>query len=243
MIKYGSIYLKYNQMERFMSYNELSLPENDVPHSKIRNELLTATISLETNAVSKVLAKGVDINMDMDLERNGIITALFATYGENGYRMYGEVVCHNKAKKDKLFKMVDFLIDHGADVNKKSNDGRSALFYEACAGNVEGVKFLHKKGAVSYPLMMRFVDDSYTRAVKERKVIKAKNYQDVLNILRGNDDKKEKLKKDILRRIAEHRIDEGKNLETKAGKPVVLEKMNKFQKTVAMIKAKIGHFK
>ena len=218
-----------------MIHKDIKFPEQDIPHFKDRNEFLSAVLSLETDAASEILAKGIDVNMDVDRVKDGAIAILCATYGRGSE--FGKITCQNRAEKEKFLTMIDFLVKQGADVNKSNAYGDSALSYAADARDVEVVKFLHNKGAVSHNLMMRRIRECYNEAARKGNLIQRKQYKDILNVLNGEnieDTKAFEHKQSFLKKIAKARVDAEKEGEISPK----IEKKNTVNLTVAYLKAK-----
>ncbi|MBO4294389.1 MAG: ankyrin repeat domain-containing protein [Alphaproteobacteria bacterium] len=213
----------------------IKFPEQDVPNFEARNELVSAVLSLETDAVEKALAKGIDIHMDVARDKSNILTILCATYGEGSE--FGKIVCRNKAEKEKLLEMIDFLLKKGVDINKSNRDTDSALSYAAGAGDVEVVKFLHSRGAVPHNLMMRRIRECCHESARKGNLIQNKRYNDILDILNEKsieEVKPLKRKLSLLKKIAKARVDSEKEGEILPK----IEKKNTINLAVAYLKAK-----
>lgn len=68
----------------------------------------------------------------------------------------------HKAAENSDIEMMQYLVDHGADVNVRNNDGITPLLHSVRLNNVDAMEFLLKNGAnpdikshVRVPLQMK----------------------------------------------------------------------------------------
>jgi ankyrin repeat protein len=105
---------------------------------------------------------GVDVNADlgflhMAIENNSVaIIKLLLTHGANpnilsaglaGETPLAEVLLSHTLNKFQKYKLLKILLDSGADVNRASAFGDTALYYAAYTGNITCVKLLLERGA------------------------------------------------------------------------------------------------
>lgn len=115
-----AIQQKNNTILRFLLENGAKILHQEEQHC-----LSVAVSDNNLEAVKLLLKFGVDLNEPRDLP---LMLAL-----QSGF-----------------YEMADFLLENGADINKKDTEGNTALFYTAVKDDKAGLFFLLKRGADEY---------------------------------------------------------------------------------------------